>query len=128
MIPAPFILNATVISVHDGDTINVVVDLSMFHYAGSQSHPIPIRLAGCNARELSAPGGPEARDHLAALLPPGTPVVLHTVKPDKFAPRWDAYVETAAGDLTAALVLAQWAASWNGSGSAPVPIWPRSLS
>lgn len=128
-VPAPFLFNARVVSVHDGDTINVVVDRGMYDYAGTDEHPVPVRLAGCNARELTADGGIEARDHLAGLLPPGTAVVLATVKPDKYAPRWDARVATAAvEDVTALLVADGWAAAWDGTGKAPVPPWPRTAA
>lgn len=126
---APYTYNATVVSVHDGDTINVIVDRGMYDYAGCEAHPVPVRLVGCNARELREPGGKEARDHVAALLPPGAPVVLTTVKPDKYAPRWDAQVATAAiPDLAAHLVTDDWAAAWDGTGRAPVPPWPRTVT
>lgn len=125
-VPAPYLFNATVVSVHDGDTINVVVDRGMFDYAGTPEHPVPVRLVGCNARELRSPGGREARDYLAGLLPAGTAVVLATVRPDKYAPRWDAVVSTAdIPDVAAALVADGWAAAWDGTGRAPVAPWPR---
>lgn len=124
----PFQYNATVVSVHDGDTINVVIDRGMYEYAGSPSQPIPVRLYGMNARELTEPGGVEARDNLAALLPPGTQVVLFTAKPDKYAPRWDAAVMTdTQPDLVAYLVAQQWGAVYFGTGTKPVPPWPRTV-
>lgn len=127
--PAPFIYNATVVSVHDGDTINVIIDRGMYDYAGSSEHPVPVRLVGCNARELNEPGGPDAEANLAALLPPGTKVVLATLRPDKYAPRWDAYVATETiPDLAAKLIDEQWAAAWNGQGKRPNPPWPRTVS
>jgi endonuclease YncB( thermonuclease family) len=47
--------NATVVGVHDGDTCTLDIDL------GFRTHRIqPVRLAGCNARELADPGGQEA--------------------------------------------------------------------
>lgn len=127
-VPAPFVFNAKVHHVHDGDTIYVVVDMGMFHYAGSADDPVPIRVYGINARELDEPGGPEAAENLAVLLPPDAPIVLTTVKPDKFAPRWDAHIETPAiPDLAAYLVDRQWAAPYFGSGTKPVPPWPRTV-
>jgi endonuclease YncB( thermonuclease family) len=123
---APFVYNATVTRVIDGDTIVVDVDW------GFRRHDVdvPVRLLGCNAIELSQPGGPEARDNLAALLPTGSPVLLLTAKPDKYAPRWDAHVTylTATGavhDLVADLIADGWAAAWNGTGPRPLPPWPR---
>lgn len=125
-VPAPFVYNATVVGVHDGDSVNVVIDRGMYDYKGSTDHPVPVRLVGCNANELTAPGGVEARDNLAAILTPGTAVVLTTVKPDKFAPRWDALVATATiPDLAAHLVADGWAAAWDGTGKRPTPPWPR---
>lgn len=127
-VPAPFAYNANVVDVHDGDTFSVIVDRGFFDYLGDQGHPIPVRLFGCNAIELNQPGGVEARDNLRALLPIGSPVVLRTAKPDKYAPRWDASVETPAiADLTAFLVQQSWAAAWYGTGTKPVPPWPRPL-
>jgi endonuclease YncB( thermonuclease family) len=127
-----FSYNATVIRVHDGDTLYAVVDHGMYTYTGSVEDPIPIRLLSCNARELTDPGGPEAQANLAALLPPGTPVVLTTAKPDKFAPRWDADVTYRGGDgrfhdLVSDLIAQQWVAAWSGQGAKPVPPWPRTV-
>jgi len=51
-----------------------------------------VRLLGCNARELSMAGGPEAAQHLAELLPPGLWVTVETFKPDKFGGRYDARI------------------------------------
>lgn len=67
------------------------------------------------------------RDNLAALLPTGTRIVLRTAKPDKFAPRWDALIETPdIADLTTHLIDQQWAAAWDGQRlPKPVPPWPR---
>lgn len=123
---APFVYNAVVLSVHDGDTINVRWDWGRRRY----DDPQPIRLLGCSARELKEPGGIEARDNLAALLPVGTPVTLTTAKDDKFAPRVDAYVSYAGPDgvlvdLTSRLIQTGWAAPWDGNGPAPKPAWPR---
>lgn len=127
-VPAPFVYNAVVVYVHDGDTIYVVIDRGMYDYCGALDHPIPIRLYGINARELGERGGNEASDNLSGILPPGAPVVLHTMKPDKYAPRWDAIVETATiPDLSAHLVATQWAAIYFGSGVKAVPPWPRTV-
>jgi endonuclease YncB( thermonuclease family) len=123
---SPYIYNATVLYVHDGDTFDADVDFGFYlHHA-----PTPVRLLGCNARELSEPGGTEARDNLAALLPAGSRVLLQTAKPDKYAPRWDAQVTYLTGDgavhdLVTDLIADEWAAEWDGKGSPPVPPWPR---
>lgn len=112
--------SATVLSVHDSDTVTLNVDLGFDTW-----HRGAFRIHGINARELAEPGGKEARDHLAVLLA-GAKVVVDTVKPDKFGGRWGAHVKLADGrDLGALLVGEFWAASWDGRGAKPVPPWPR---
>lgn len=127
-VPAPYVYNATVVNVHDGDTVNVTMSYGFHRY----DSPVPIRLLGCNAAELATPGGKAARDNLVALLPPGTEVVLATATPDKYAPRVDAAVTfLQAGvptDLVGLLIEQQWAAPWDGTGKAPVPPWPRTVA
>lgn len=60
------------VSVADGDTFWADIDM------GLRVHVITkVRVRGCNAPELaSKPAGPDARDFLLALMPPGTPVIL----------------------------------------------------
>jgi endonuclease YncB( thermonuclease family) len=122
---------AYVRSVHDGDSLTVDVDLGM----GVWKHSVALRLYGCNARELSDPGGPEARDAVAALLPVGTRVVVHSYKPDrdlpedKYGGRYDASITLPDGDdLVTLLVAQQWVAPWDGKGAKPVPPWPRTVN
>ena len=62
--------SATVISVYDGDTITVSVDLG-FHISQTMS----VRLA-----RINSPEGLEARDYLRSILPVGTRVTLVTHK------------------------------------------------
>lgn len=112
---------AIVERVIDGDSVGLAVDLGFDTW-----HRGSFRLLGCNARELSQPGGPDAAANLAALLPAGTRVVIQSVKPDKFGGRYDAAVTLADGtDLVAQLVAQGWAAAWDGTGTKPVPPWPR---
>lgn len=123
---AEFQYNAVVVEVQDGDTVDVQVDWGFRRYEA----PVPIRLLGLACRELKLPGGPEARDYVAGLLPPGTPVLLRTAKPDKYAPRWDAqlWYRSPGGnlvDLGSLLITQGWALPWNGRGAQPVPPWPR---
>ncbi len=126
-IPSPFRYNAAVIRVLDVDTIEVAVDWGFRR----RDVPVPVRLLGGAGRKLNEPGGPEAAAHLAGLLPAGTPVVLHTAKPDKYAPRWLASVAyPAAGrtrDLVADLIFDGWLVSWDGRGAQPKPPWPRQV-
>lgn len=79
---------ATVVRVIDGDTAILDVDLGFRTWRRGGS----FRVAAINARELHAEGGPEARDHLAALLPVGTVVTLTSVRPDKYGERYDALI------------------------------------
>lgn len=132
---------ATVLEVHDGDTIKVAIQLGRsraheqdlgFHiYVENHTLTLhlPIRMLGCNARELHEPGGVEARDNLIALLPAGTRVSLRTVAADKYGTRYDAAVTLPDGsDLVTGLIAGQWAAAWDGSGVKPVPPWPRTIT
>lgn len=120
---ATFNYAGTVIVVEDGDSISAALDLGLHVW----SHT-PLRLFGCNARELKQPGGPEARDNLRALLPPGTPIAVTTLGEDKYGARWQARVKLADGtDLVTQLIAQQWAAPWNGQGAKPVPPWPRTV-
>lgn len=120
-----FTFRAYVNRVIDGDTIEAFVDQGF-----GDARPKQIfRLLGINAREHTEPGGPEAAQHLAGLLPAGTEITLTSVKPDKYAERYDAKITLADGsDLATALIGAQWAAAWNGNGKKPVPPWPREVS
>lgn len=113
---------ATVVRVVDGDTARLDVSLGFRAWLRNES----FRLASCNARELDEPGGKEARDHLAELLPAGTAVVLRSVKADKYGDRFDASIELPDGrDLVDVLCADGWAAPWDGRGERPVPPWPR---
>lgn len=125
MIPVPFVYNASILEVIDGDTIRCRVDRGDYDYSDWV-----IRLVGLNAREHADAGGPEATAHLAQLLPVGKAIALYTLKPDKYAPRKDAIVHylDALGTervLNDDLVATHWAAAWNGAGTKPVPPWPR---
>jgi endonuclease YncB( thermonuclease family) len=139
---------AVVTSVHDGDTFDATVILGAapagqdtdygFHIY--KEHPLPdgkarfvlhtpIRLLGCNARELADPGGPEARAAVLALLPIGSVLNLTTASPDKYGGRYDAGVRLLDGtDVILLLEVEQWVAAWTGSGPRPVPPWPRTVS
>ena len=77
--------NATVISVHDGDTCRLDVDLGFYTH-----RLMNIRWYGVNAPELSTPAGIEARDYLRGLLPAGATVVLTSIRDraDKYGDRW----------------------------------------
>lgn len=114
---------AIVTRVIDGDTLAADIDLGFNTWRRDQT----LRLAGCNAREHADPnGGKQALDNLTRMLPAGTVLTLSTVKPDKYADRYDAAITLPdARDLTAVLIAAGWAIAWNGKGVKPVPPWPR---
>lgn len=74
--------NAKVISVVDGDTLDVEID---YGFRLFQKHRV--RLAFINAPEINAPGteGETSRDWLREKLPTGSSVKLMTYKPkDKY--------------------------------------------
>ena len=70
---------AKVVSVYDGDTIRVDIDLGF----GTWLHNQPLRLYGINAPEIRGPQRPEGlktRDWLRERLPEGTPIILESYK------------------------------------------------
>ena len=128
---------ADVVSVHDGDTIELNIIFETTIDAGFQqtidttsTQPHAFRLYGCNANELTDPGGKEARDNLAAMLPIGTPLRLSSVKDDKYGGRylailWAHDANGAEYNVTQRLIDTHWAVPWNGNGTKPKPPWPR---
>jgi micrococcal nuclease len=109
-----------VIRVLDGDTVLMDVDLG-FHVIVRQS----CRLAGINSRELHDDGGKEARDHLIGLLPVNKPVLIRSVKPDKFAGRFDGIIVVDVREtVNYRMVLDGYAVEWDGKGKRPLPAWP----
>lgn len=126
-----YVYRAEIVEVHDGDTITCDVDLG-FHLWHNAAR---FRIAGISARELSAPGGREAREHLAGILPPGSQVLIRSIRvghdpADSMS--FDRYVVTVqlpnGSDLATLLVNTGWACWWNGR-TKPVryPPWPIPL-
>ena len=128
-VPAPeYVYRAAIVSVHDGDTLTATVSLGF-----DITFTTNIRLLGMNARELSAPGGKEARDNLRALLPSGTVVTISSASWDKYGGRCDASITYLGADgqphdLVGGLIAQQWGAPYGGSGPMPVPPWPRTVA
>ena len=116
-----YVYDATVEECFDADTVRLTVDLGFDH----AQRRVTLRLHGCNARELSEPGGIEARNFLRNLLPAGARVLIRSVRNDKFGGRYNALLALPDGrDVVAVLLKAGYAAAWNGEGERPVPAWP----
>jgi len=69
---------ASVLSVVDGDTIWVQIDLGFDAYQN-----MSLRLAGINTPEMSTPEGRAARDWLVARLEPFEEIIIETIKDRK---------------------------------------------
>lgn len=116
---------AVIFKVEDGDTVYAWCDQGFDNWRLTK-----IRIRGIAARELSTPGGKEARDFLASILPPRSlPVdatcVVYSYKWDKFAPRVDGDILLFSGRLVSELMIeGGYAAPWDGKGAQPTPEWP----
>lgn len=107
-IPSPdhlYTYRATVRGNYDGDTVRVDIDLGMGHvWQGNEGTGIPLRLLGIDTPELktgtpvSRTKGQAAKAALAQLLPPGSRVLIRTVKDatEKFG-RYLAVIVTESG-------------------------------
>lgn len=128
--------HATVVSVHDGDTVRVDIvlygrkSLKLFkdRDLGFNIHKIgnrlilrnqSVRLVGCNAPELSTPEGKASQAFLAGLLPVGSEVELVSYG-------WDKYGGRIAGaifygtNIVESMIAAGHAKWWDGKGPKPV--------
>lgn len=105
-------------SVHDGDTVNVKLDVGFDLTVYAR-----IRVFGINAPELATLEGKAARDFVQTLLSPGAPVRVISHGWDKFGGRVDAEVQfKTAGifvDLAATMINAGHAKRWDGRGVKP---------
>lgn len=112
--------DATVVRIHDGDTVFLDVDLGLEQWWRS----FCVRLFGINAPELNTPAGKESAVYLAGLLPVGSAVTLQTIKdqPDKFGGRYLGVITPAGSTLAVndAMVQAGHAVHWDGKGPKPV--------
>lgn len=82
--------NAQVVSIYDGDTIRLDVDLGF----SQRSMGVAIRLAGLDAPEIRGiekPQGVLSRDWLIAQIPPGTWIILKTKKDRNHRDRQEKY-------------------------------------
>jgi hypothetical protein len=124
----PRVYPARILGVHDGDNVLCELDRGTNDYSRWS-----IRLIGGNAREMSMPGGPEARAHLLELAAPaidtGYPshylATVISVRWDKFGNRLDGFVEVpGVPDLMTQMIADGYAAPWDGTGKRPIPPWP----
>lgn len=112
---------STVVEVIDGDTVRVDLDLGF-----SLTWRTSIRLHGIAAREKDAPGGPEARAHLTALIPAGVLVDVLSMSYDKYGGRVQGVLfrSDVHFDVGARMVADGYAAAWDGRGLQPKAPWP----
>jgi endonuclease YncB( thermonuclease family) len=122
---------ATLDHVVDGDTFHARVSSTIdfgFHVKSEMSSVQKFRLNRLNTAPLATPSGMEARAEVYALLSPGA-FDLTSVGPYKFGDEWMAEVIVVGiGNLSDYLIVHGYAAPWDGSGKAPLPPWPRTVS
>ena len=124
--------NVVVLDVHDGDTVRFLltsdqVDLGFGMKVSAATSEWSCRMLGYAAREIADPGGPEARDALAAFLGSGPGLVVESVSWDKYGGRFDGRAFRAGVPIAGLMIGDGWAVPWNGRGPQPKPPWPRVL-
>lgn len=107
--------------VHDGDTVNVRLDVGFDLTVYAR-----VRVLGINAPELSTPDGKTARDFAQTLLKPGLAVSVTSHGWDKYGGRIDgaiAFPSVPGGapdeDFANAMLIAGHAKPWDGKGAKP---------
>src|SRR3954454_5996282 len=101
--------------VHDGDTVNVKLDVGFDLTIYTR-----VRVHGINSPELSSNAGKAARDFARTLLPAGTAVKVTSLGWDKYGGRIEGDIASDGGDFAKAMVAAGHAKRWDGSGPRPV--------
>lgn len=134
--PNPLTWQATVLQIHDGDTVTLDVDLKQkvrhkdadlgFHiHITSNSLRLhhPTRLYGINAPELATNAGQASATALKSWLPLGTQVTLRTWlnQADKYGRLLGAISLADGSDLNQRMVDSGNAAIYYGTGPKPVP-------
>lgn len=123
-----YVRSVTVVEAIDGDTFRCDVDLGFYVRVR-----MSCRLAGLNAPELRDPGGPHVRTAIERVLLSAQAVVVRSVRPDKFAGRFDAEVLAygVPGDdwpdsnsVNEWLLAERLAVPWDGRGPRPPVPWP----
>lgn len=117
--------------VRDGDTAYVWCDQGFDNWRYTKLRLMKSAKIGIACRELSKPGGVEARDFLASLLPArtypddGPTFIVYAYAWDKFAPRIDGDILLYNGRQAAELMIESgYALPWDGKGKQPIPTWP----
>ena len=117
---------ARVAAIHDGDTMTLDIDLGFDHLISGQDWNGKTRLAcrilGVNAPELSTVAGKAALAYAETLLKVGDLVQVVSHGWDKYGGRFDGAVTLASGvDFATAMIAANQAAPWDGTGVKPLP-------
>ncbi|HLF15638.1 MAG TPA: thermonuclease family protein [Bacteroidota bacterium] len=115
--------DARVVSVHDGDTVTLDVDLGFKVFAR-----LPIRLIGINAPEMNTEAGKTSRSKLIELIPDGSRVSLVSEKDraDKYGGRWLGRIFPVSRGTKTYQSVNDWmvekglARAWDGKGKKPV--------
>lgn len=106
---------ATIVSIHDGDTVTCDLDMGMHtHHIG------PVRIAGIDAPELATIAGKAARDYAATLLPPGLKVVVTSQQLDKYGRVLGAIALPDGRDFGQMMLESRHARPYDGGARAPV--------
>jgi len=91
---------ATVVNVHDGDTVTLAIDLGFDITATERC-----RLYGINAPELSTQAGKDALTFAQTKLHPGDKVSVQSNGWDKYGGRFDGIIRLANGEDFASAML-----------------------
>lgn len=105
-----WVVPATVVSVVDGDTVHLLLDLG-WHI----SYETRARIAHINAAEIATPEGKTAKAYAQTLLPGGAVVTFHSHSLDKYGrPLGDITLADDRTDFGQAMVAAGMAVPYEG--------------
>lgn len=117
--------------IHDGDTVYVWCDMGYDTWRYTKLRLMLSPKIGIATRELSKPGGKEAKDFMIGLLPPrtypddGPTCIVYSYAWDKYAPRIDGDILLFNGrNISELMVESGYAVPWDGKGRQPIPTWP----
>lgn len=109
---------ATVLAIHDGDTITVDVDLGF----GIRFEEMHLRLLGLNAPELNTTAGKLSQSYLVSIMPLGSTITIQTEKDkqEKYGRYLATLISDKWGNINQALITNGYAKAWDGKGARPV--------